>query len=354
MDLSRAKELQKDIGRWSKTGDLSLYKEADERGNTVLDLLEERDPSERNEEGKIISPLDAFERQLMLSGIRSDNNSTVTVEDFFNSPAMVLSPEWFRRQIQAGMGMKPGLDKLIAFSVPVKGPSYKPIYLASPATKGKSLGKIADGAALPKVTVTYRDKDVHINDYGRAMDFSYRVVRWSTLTEFKVILWYVGFNIQNDKIGAIYNAVINGDGASSAAQSVSAGTPGYANLAYDDLVNLFVEFSPFEMNALIVNKSVEAKILSMAEFKDPMVGFNFQATGKPVTPLGAEIYRYDNASDDYIAAIDRRFAIKKGIEQDLVVEADKIIDRRIEECVVSESVAYSVLLDDARKFLDMS
>jgi len=70
--------------------------------------------------------------------------------------------------------------------------------------------------------------------------------------------------------------------------------------------------------------------------------------------MGAEIFRYDSASDNYIAAIDKRFAIKKGVEQDLLVEADKIMEKRIEECIISESIAYSVLCDKARKYLDMS
>ncbi len=354
MDLTKSKDLHEEITRLSKTGDLSLYKEADEKGMTILDILEERDPSEKDINGNIVTPLDAFERQLMLANIKSSQNSKVTVEDFFSSSAMILAPEWFRRQIRAGMDMKQGVDKLVAVEVPVKGPSFKPLYIQSPDTKGKSLSEISEGSAVPKVTITYREKDVSIRDYGRGIDFTYRVIRWSTLAEFKVILWYIGFNIQNDKIGAVYNSIINGDGSSGAAGSVSASISGYNNLTYDDLVSLFIEFEPFEMNAIIVNKNVESRLLTMAEFKDPLAGFKFQSAGEIVTPMGAEIFRYDSASDDYIAAIDKRFAIKKGVEQDLLVEADKIIERRIEECVISESIAYSVLCDNARKYLDMS
>jgi hypothetical protein len=354
MDLTKAKDLQQEIARWSKSGDMSLYKEADERHMTVLELLEERDPSARNAEGGIDAPLDAFERQMMLTDMRANDVSTVTVDDLFNSPAGILAPEWFRRQIKAGMDMKSGADDLLAASTPIKGPANKPIYIASPDTMGKSLGMISEGAAMPKVTVTYRDKDVPVNDYGRALDFSYRTIRWATLAEFKVILWYIGFNIQTDKIAAVYEAVISGDGTSGAAGSVAAGVSGVANLTYDDLVALFVEFEPFEMNAIIVNKTVENKILSLSEFKDPAAGFNFQATGQLVMPLGAKIFRYDDAGSDYIAALDKRFAVKKGVEQDLLVEADKIIDRRIEEVTVSESIAYSVMLDNARQYLDMS
>jgi len=177
MDLNKARDLQNEIARLSKTGDLSLYKEADERGLTLLDILEERDPSEKDSIGNIVSPLDAFERQLMLANITSTEKNSVTVDEFFSSSVMILTPEWFRRQIKAGMAMKPGVDKLIAVEAPVKGPSHKPIYISAPDIKGKSLSEIAEGGAVPKITVTYRDKDVSIRDYGRGLDFTYRVIR---------------------------------------------------------------------------------------------------------------------------------------------------------------------------------
>ena len=144
MDLNKAKDLHNEIARLSKTGDLSIYKEADERGITLLDILEERDPSERDVLGNVITPLDAFERQLMLANITSSERSNVTVDDFFSSSVMILTPEWFRRQIKAGMSMKPGVDKLVAVESPVKGPSYKPLYISSPGIKGRSLAEIAE------------------------------------------------------------------------------------------------------------------------------------------------------------------------------------------------------------------
>ena len=114
MDVTKAKDLQEAVGRWLKTGDMSLYREADERRMTVRDLLEERDPSERSPDGTIAAPLDAFERQMMLAGMRAAPGDSVTVDAFFNSPVAILAPEWFRRQIKVGMDMKPGADNLLA------------------------------------------------------------------------------------------------------------------------------------------------------------------------------------------------------------------------------------------------
>ena len=70
--------------------------------------------------------------------------------------------------------------------------------------------------------------------------------------------------------------IIEGGGKVGAANSVSAAVSGYANLSYNDLVDLFVAFRPFKMTRFIVNTNVEAAILKLSELKDPQAGFSFQ------------------------------------------------------------------------------
>ncbi len=354
MDLQRSKDISKKIEHLSRTGSMELYNEANEKKISISALLEEMDPTPMDPKGDQEWPLDAFERQLMLFGIRSGEYNSITVEELFDGRGMILAPEWFRRQIIKGMQLYTDADDLVAVSSKVKGPSFHPLYIENVSEKGKSLSEIGQGADIPNVSILYRDKTVSLRDFGRAFNFSYKVIQHSDLSELKVVLWYTGYNIQNDKIGAVYNSVISGDGLSQPAESVSAGAPGYANLTYADLVDLFVAFRPFKMTRLIVNTAVEATLLKLTEFKDPQAGFSFQRTGDVVTPLGAKIAVYTEASNNYIAAIDHRFAIKKGYNQELMIEHDKIIDRKIEQAVVSQELGYSVFLEDARKYLDMS
>jgi len=354
MDLSRAKDIAKKIEHWSRTGSLELYNEANEKKSSISAVLEEMDPTPRDANGHSEWPLDAFERQLMLFGVRSAENNSITVRQFFDGRGFILAPEWFRRQITHGMKLYADADDLVAVTSRVQGPSFQPLYIESPSDKGRSLAQFGQGASMPKVTVLYRDKYISLNDFGRVFDFSYKVIQHSDLSELKVVLWYVGYNIQNDKIGAIYNLVMNGDGTVGAADSVSAGASGVDNLTYDDLVNLFVAFRPFKMTRIIVNTTVEAKILKLSEFKDPQAGFSFQRTGDVMTPLGARIAVYSGAGSNYIAAIDNRFAVKKGYSQELMIEHDKIIERKIEQAAVSQELGYSVFLEDARRYLDMS
>ncbi|MCP4726297.1 MAG: hypothetical protein GY863_14730 [bacterium] len=354
MDLQKSKDISRKVEHLSRTGSLEFYNEANEKKISISALLEEMDPTPVDPKGNPEWPLDAFERQLMLFGIRSGEYNSITVEELFDGRGMILAPEWFRRQIIKGMQLYTDADDLIAVSAKVKGPSFHPLYIDNASEKGKSLAKFGQSTEIPSVTILYRDNPVSLSDFGRAFNFTYKVIQHSDLSELKVVLWYVGYNIQNDKIGAVYNSVIEGDGLAQASESVAAASSGYTNLTYADLVNLFVAFRPFKMTRLIVNTAVEAALLKLTEFKDPQAGFSFQRTGDVVTPLGAKIAVYSGASNNYIAAIDHRFAIKKGYNQELMIEHDKIIDRKIEQAVVSQELGYSVFLEDARKYLDMS
>ena len=124
------------------------------------------------------------------------------------------------------------------------------------------------------------------------------------------------------------------------------------SLTYEDLVTFWAELHPFEMNTLICSKDKIKTILTMAEFKDPLAGFRFQATGEMVSPLGSMIARADTVATDQIIGMDKRFDAEEVITQPLTVEYDKIIEQKFEEAVISESVAYAKVIPDAVKVLD--
>jgi hypothetical protein len=163
-------------------------------------------------------------------------------------------------------------------------------------------------------------------------------------------LWYIGFKMQNDKIAMIVDCIINGDGNDNPAPVLNTATSG--TLAYEDLVSLWAEFSPFEMNTIVCHKNTLKSILTLDEFRDPMAGYRFQSTGDLFSPLGAGLIRSDYVPTDYVIGLDRRFAVEEVITQPLTVEYDKIIEQRFEEAVITESVTYAKLIADASVILD--
>ena len=148
----------------------------------------------------------------------------------------------------------------------------------------------------------------------------------------------------------LVNTIINGDGNSNDASTVNTDTSG--TLTYDDLVTLWAQFSPFEMNTIICHIDQMKVILKMDEFKDPLAGFRFQKTGELFNPLGASLVRSDEVASDLVIGLDNRFAVEEVITQPLMVEYDKIIEQRFEEAVITESVTYAKVLKEASVILD--
>ncbi len=325
--------------------DRDLYLEAESRGLTLSELLEadEYDPTPPG------CPLDAFERQLALAGIRINGRSATTVEQFFQK-APALMPEFMLREIRRGQSMRPELNKLVANTATVAGNRYTPFHIDTTDTARFSLRPIGDGAEVPQLLVTEQTNAINVQDYGLALKTSYKALRYRSTSQFRVLLWYIGFRMQTDKIGMIVDTLINGDGNSNPASVINAAASG--SLTYDDLISLWAQFAPFEMNTLICHVNTMKTILTLNEFRDPLAGFRFQRSGDLFTPLGAALVRSDDVATDLVIGLDSRFAVEEIITQPLMVEFDKIIEQRFEEAVISESVTYAKVITEASVVLD--
>jgi hypothetical protein len=322
-----------------------LYLEAEARGVTLSELLESEDfdPSPQS------CPLDAFERQLALAGIRMSGRTPTTVEQFYQKAPSLL-PEFMLREIKRGQSMRPELSRLIANSTTAATNRYTPFFIDTSDTAKFSLRPIGEGAEIPQLVVTEQTHAVVVKDFGLALKASYKALRYRTTSQFRVLLWYIGFKMQTDKIAMIVDVLINGDGNSNPASVINTQSSG--SLTYADLINLWATFSPYEMNTLVCHINSLKTILTLNEFKDPLAGYRFQQTGDLFSPLGASLVRCDDVPTDYVIGLDNRFAVEEVITQPLTVEYDKIIEQRLEEAVISESVTYAKVLKGASAILD--
>ncbi|RKX26998.1 MAG: hypothetical protein DRP45_02070 [Candidatus Zixiibacteriota bacterium] len=325
--------------------DRDLYLEADARGMSLSELLEcdEFDPTPHG------SPLDAFERQLALSGVQLGGKHPTTVEQFFQK-ASSLMPEFMLREIKKGQAMRPELSRLVANSTTVSSNRYTPFFIDTSTDTKFSLRPIGDGAEVPQLLVNEQTHAVNVTDYGLALKASYKALRYRNTSQFRVVLWYIGFMMQSDKIGMVVDTIINGDGNDNAASVINTDVSG--TLDYDDLVKLWASFSPFDMNTMICHIDGLKTILALDEFKDPLAGYRFQSSGELFSPLGAALVRSDEVPTDYVIGLDNRFAIEEVVTQPLMVEYDKIIEQRFEEAVISESVTFAKVIKEASVILD--
>ncbi|MFH1686759.1 MAG: hypothetical protein ABIE70_04470 [bacterium] len=336
IDMSRAAALE--VSR-------DLYTEAEGRGMTLSELLEsdEYDPTQPG------CPLDAFERQLALAGIKLSGKAPSTVELFYQQAPSLL-PEFMLREIKRGQAMRPELGHLVANSTTVASNSYTPFQIDTSDSSRFSLRPIGDGADVPQLLVTEQNHSLRVKDYGLALKTSYKALRYRTTSQFRVLLWYIGFKIQSDKIAMVVDTIINGDGNDNAATVINAASSG--TLAYADLISLWAQFEPFEMNTMVCHIDRMQDVLTLDEFKDPLAGYRFQNSGELFSPLGATLVRSDAVASDLVIGLDRRFAVEEVITQPLAIEYDKVIEQRFEEAVISESVTYAKVIKEAAVVLD--
>jgi hypothetical protein len=254
------------------------------------------------------------------------------------------------REIKKGQSMRPELSSIIANSTTVNNNRYTPFHIDTSSTDRFSLRPIGEGSEIPQLHVTEQNHSINVPEYGLGLKASYKSLRYRTTAQFRVLLWYIGFKLQTDKLGLIVNCIKDGDGNSNPASTVNAASSG--SLTYDDLITLWAEFEPFEMNTIICHISKLKTVLTLDEFKDPLAGYRFQGKGELFSPLGARLVRCDEVPTDLVIGLDSRFAIEEVVTQPLMVEYDKVIEQRFEEAVISESVAYAKVIRGASVILN--
>jgi hypothetical protein len=350
IDFSNSYSLREKISEHSRSSNLALYAEAQERGLTLTELLEDMDPSPRKHDGALDCPLDAFERQLFLADVVGSGRNATTLEQFLSGAGAILAPEYVSREIRRGYKMVQDPADLVAAQVPERGPSVKPIYIKTELAK-LAAGKRSESAAYPVVKLSYRQKDADMIDRGRQFDFSYRILKNQKLAEFRVFLWWIGAQLAQDEIGEIYNIIVSGDGASPAASDVFSGTPGA--FAYEDMIDLSLAFDgPARMTHVLGTKSDIGAILKIAEFQDPQAfqglqGFNATGDYRSFLPMNTRLVVCDSATATKFAALDARFAVRESVAQPLLIEAEKVISQKLESAVVSKESVYTIMVDDA-------
>lgn len=367
-DDGKAKALKERIDSdWRHQVPLSLYREAEqgdeaeEGGMSLSEWFEKLDPSPRGRMGEVLTPADAFERQVMLAaqemGGRFDR---ITLDQFYRGAPAILVPELLRRWIVAGIAMKaPSVDRLIAVTSPIKGSAFKPIYIPTAAVDTETdLGQVGSGGtgALPRLQIQYRDKAIDSKVFGRVIDVSYRIIQHAPMAKLQMIYKFVGLNLATSLVGSVWTTLNSGDGASGALTARS-GTGASGELLYGDLIATFFDVDEvFHINAMIARAAVLIDLLTLPQFQDPEAGFAFQRTGElsAFRPLGSQLYRYDSATDHLIVGLDTRWAMEKGVESEMKIETDKIIAAQFEESAITESHAYAVANDGARASLDFS
>lgn len=316
-------------------------------GGSFTGALESIDPSE-NYKGSPLEGLDAYQRQLKRFDIKVSGAGSDVVEKFFKtSDSATLFPEYVARAVRQGMEEANSLPKLIASVTNIDSLDYRSI-TSIPTDDDKALKEVAEGAVIPQTTVKTRENLVKLRKRGRMLVASYEAIRFQRLDLFTVTLRQIGAYIAKAQLADAIDTIINGDGNDNAALSTAAAS---GSLSYADIVNLWKDLDPYEMNVLIANNADAVNMLNLAEFKDSAAGLNFHATGKMITPIGAELVRSSAVPAGTIIGLDKSCALEMVKAGDVMTEYDKLIDRQLERAAITSIAGFAKIFTDASRTL---
>ena len=312
-------------------------------GKSFTGALESIDPSE-NYIGTELEGLDAFERQLKRFDIKVSGKNSDPIEKFFRtSDSATLFPEFIARAVTQGVEASNVLDSIVATTTKIDGLDYRSV-TTEPGDTSYEPSVIAQGAFIPETTIETKDKLVTLHKYGRLLCASYEAIRFQRLDLFSVALKQIGAAIARTQLSMAISVLLYGDGNGNSARSIAIDGD---SIAYTDLVALWSTLSPYNLSTLIASPDIMQKLLALPEFRDSYKGLDFHATGKMVTPLGAELFKNDSMPENALIGFDKSCCLEKVEAMPITTEYDKLIDRQLERAAITTISGFSKIFDNS-------
>lgn len=315
--------------------------------------LERIDPSE-NYKGTTLEGLDAFERQLKRFDIKIKGASSSPIEKFFQtSDSAVLFPEYVSRAVKQGIKESCNVDDLIATRTDINGLDYRTIESLPEKTPEEEFEEnniIEEGNAIPETKITTKENLVKLKKRGKMLVASYEALRFQRLDIFSVALREIGAYLARMQTLDAIITISDGDGNDNPASDVLCKNSGI--ITYADLVNLWSTLDPYTMNTIVTSPEIAAAILCLPEMRDAAAGLNFHATGKTVTPLGANLIRHKQISNGLVA-FDKNYTLEMVTAGGIVTDFDKLIDRQLERAAITQTYGFAKICDNASVMMEI-
>ena len=292
--------------------------------------------------------LDAFELQLMEHGLTVSGAEASLVEDFYRTnDSRVLFPEFINRQVL--LGMESGrnacqITDLVANTRDINSVSYDSISATLSSTQ-KGAYRVGESGSFPKIVLSFAERSIKLEKFGHEIDITAEVLRRMAIDQLAVHLQLIGARLRTDIVSWAIYVLINGDGNSNAAPVTT-----LSGLNYDGLITFDQDFEDFEPDVWIATKAGMAVILKLPEFKDPQAGFNYQQTGKMISPLGVTLRKASAVAADTLIGVDRSAALEMVREAgSQLTESDKIIDKQLARTVISQVAGFAKIYTNASR-----
>lgn len=313
-------------------------------GKSFTAALEELDPSEHYV-GTALEGLDAYERQLKRFDIKVSGKNSDPVSKFFaTTDSAALFPEYIARAVRTGIESNCLVDEIVATTTEIDSLDYRSIR-TDMDDSDLSLEEAEEGSMLPEVRIKLSDTLTQLKKHGKLLTASYEAIRFQKLDLFTTVLKQIGNHIARKEFEQALASIDNDNAELLRIKG--------DELTYNDLVDLWSSFEPYNMNTMVMSRDTFAQVLELPEIKNSNASLDFKTKGSVLTPFGARVFISDCLDDSgIIIAFDKNYALEKVQAGGVLTEFDKLIDRQLERAAISTITGYSVIYGDAIKLLD--
>jgi hypothetical protein len=297
--------------------DPKMLREAYSNGMNFSTYLETLDPSHEHEGN--FKQLDAFQRLLVVMGIRSESVHGVaastfedlveaSVDDYSGSNRVevgkILAQEWLARTYRKAVNTKTQderavylsgdnavgssvnpfayamqiryprlepaipLSALIAFETGITSDTYRAYYIAQ-NTSHMHMVRVTEASEIPRAKLVGGDQDIRLTKFGRGLEVSYEQLRRLTLDRIAFHLQWLAFQAEADKVAVAIDVLVSGDGnANTAATSFNLtaldSSTTANNLTFDAWLAFRMKFlAPYVMTTILAQDSVAVKLMKL-------------------------------------------------------------------------------------------
>lgn len=380
------------------------YRRAYKQGMSFSALVERelRDDDYKGE-------LDGFERLMQAAGIRATSIPEMgvhadTFEKFFESEqARMLLPEWVarvRRMVAIGRKVSTRtlyssqdavassvtnatqfaaqgrvdnqlaaaipLSRLIGFTTGINAGSYEAFYLTVDGPGVRKV-RVVEGTEVPAAKLTGGDHVIKLKKFGRRLDWTDESVRRQRIDRIALIIQLMAVQDEVDKVAAVIDVMVNGDGNSSTgATSYNLTTLDSAATAGTLSIKGWLAFkkkfkNPYMITAALMQDAIatQLELLNAGSANLPMVAYAQQTGGyvaglEPInqTGMGTPYGWTDDAPANKIVASDTRIAVERVYEIGAnMQEVERCAKSQVSSLVMTEVEAYIVFNQGATKIL---
>lgn len=276
--------------------------------------------------------------------------------------ADATSPRW-RNRIAPPIP----LSELVAVTTPIRGADYRTIYMEYDA-EAVRMFRVGESASIPITTLTSSENTIRLRKYGRGIRASYEEMRRLRVDKLAWFIQWAALQAQIDKIAAIVNVIVNGDGNSNTAATE------YNLLTLDDeatagelslrgWLSFQMQFSEgYVMTTALarLNDALQVLLLNTGSGNVPLAQQPLGGIGTRVSIInrtadGLRLGITSEAPSQKIVGLDASMAVERVTEIGATIsEMERVITNQTQVLVMTEVEAFAVLDPGAIKVLDLA